>query len=72
MDLERNLFIAQVISYFTAAALPLSMILLVVGLIVDVKKRKFYWSRYTLAFFVITIALIILQIRFIYSLIESF
>ncbi len=63
-----TLTVATILSHITRWALPLSIILLIGGAIVDVTKKRFHWSKFALIFLVITIVLLTIQIKLIYSI----
>lgn len=64
--MEIALIIARMLSFIMPWALPASVMLLVISAVVDVFKRKFHWSKFALIFLVVTIILLIIQIRLIY------
>lgn len=66
MDL--GLTIARVLTILTTIFLPLSLILLPIGIIIDIWKRKFHWSKFALIFFAVTIVLLLIQFKLIYSI----
>gem|GEM_PF-4623840 len=51
----------------TTIGLPISIILLIIGVILDIVKKRFYWSKFALILFVIILVLEIIQIKFIYQ-----
>lgn len=56
----------------TTVGLPLSIIFLIVGVIFDIVKKRFYWSKFAIILFVIILVLEIIQIKFIYQVTSSF
>lgn len=59
--------IATVISFITPWLLRLSIVLLIVSIIFDLIKKKFYWSKLALIVFIIAIGLLIIEITMIYT-----
>ena len=62
------LFSTTFLSHVTAVSLPLSGVLLIITILIDVFKKKVYWSKYALFFAAITIVLLIIQILLTYRL----
>ncbi len=65
--METYLTIASLIAYITPWAIPGSLIFLLIGTILDVKNKKFHWSKFALIVLVITIVFLIIQLKLIYS-----
>lgn len=63
--------ITTILAYITPWALPLSLVMLVTSIVVDVFKKKFYWSKFALFFVATSIILVIIQISLIYKLTKS-
>ena len=64
MDIE----FAKILSFFTSIFLPLSVVCLLLAIILDIWKRKFYWSKYALIFVIITVVLLFFQIKLTYQI----
>lgn len=69
--MDISLTVVKIISSITPWALPLSLVMLVISVVVDVFKKKFYWSKFALFFVAITIILLIIQISLTYKLTKS-
>ncbi|MDP3973426.1 MAG: hypothetical protein Q8P92_01200 [Candidatus Daviesbacteria bacterium] len=41
--------------------------MLIISIVIDIFKKKFHWSKYALIFLVVTVVLLIIQIKLIYS-----
>ncbi len=50
----------------------LGVILLIVGIILDIVKKRFHWSKYALIFLAVILVLEIIQVEFIYHLTSNF
>lgn len=66
--MEASLNLARILSFITPWALPTSLLVLVIGAILDILKKRFHWSKFALIFLVIAIILTIIQINLVYSL----
>jgi 1,4-dihydroxy-2-naphthoate octaprenyltransferase len=64
---EPSLTVARILAFITPWALPTSLIVLIVGAVVDVIKKRFHWSKFALIFLMVTAVLLIIQIKLIYS-----
>lgn len=61
--MEISLIVARILSFITSLGLPGSLILLVVGVVIDIYKKKFRWSKFALIFLVVIVVLLIIQIK---------
>ena len=52
--------------------LPVSLIGLIIGGVIDIKNKKFYYSKFSLLFLVATFILLLIQIKLTYQLTSSF
>jgi len=66
------LVITKILSFLTTIGLPVSLIGLVIGAILDIKNKKFYWSKFALLFLIATFILLLVQIKLTYQLTSSF
>ncbi len=66
--MEMSLTIARILAHITRWAFPGSLILLVIGIVIDIFKKKFHWSKFALIFLAVTIILLIIQIKLTYSI----
>ena len=64
--------IAIIIGYFTPWGIALSIPVLIIGTILDVVKKRFYWSKSALIFVCFIILLLIIQISLAYQISNSF
>ena len=69
--MEISLTIARLIAYITSWALPASLIFLLIGTILDLKNKKFHWSKFALIFLAVVVVLFIIQIKLIYSVTDD-
>lgn len=69
--MDISLTIARIIAYIAPWALPLSILLLIIGSVIDLIKKKFYWSKFVLIFLCFTIILLIIQIALSYQVSKS-
>ena len=63
---------AAILAKIIAFAFPASIVLLIIGIIADLLKRKFFWAKYALIFFVVVTILLVLLIAYIYNLTAEF
>ncbi|GEM_PF-5557882 len=62
------LTITWILSLITSWLFPVSIFAVIAGIIADLLKKRFYWSKFALIFFVITIILLVIQIKLIYRI----
>lgn len=62
------LTITQILSLITSWLFPISIFVVIAGVVVDLLKKRFYWSKFALIFFVITVILLVIQIKLIYRI----
>lgn len=65
------LTIAIIIFNITSWLFPLSILILVVGIVTDIVKKKFYWSKIALLIFIVTIVLFVIQIALTYNVTQK-
>src|SRR3989338_2205811 len=58
-----SLILAKIISL----GLPLTLLSVIVGGIIDIKNKKFYWMKYALVLLGVIVLLLIIQIKFVYN-----
>ena len=61
-----DITIVALLARITSVSLPLSVLLLTGGIIADILKKRFHWSKFALIFFVVTILLLMIQIKLTY------
>ena len=66
--MDISLTIARIIAFIMPWALPLSIMTLIIGAVIDLVKKKFHWSKFALLFFVITVILLIIEIALGYQI----
>lgn len=65
--MEISLIIARLIAYITPWAVPGSLIFLLIGIVLDIRNKKFHWSKFALILLVIIVVFLIIQLKLIYS-----
>lgn len=66
-----DILLISLFARLTSWILPLSLIILSISVVVDILKKKFYWTKFALIFLSVTTFLLIIQIAFTYHLAKS-
>jgi uncharacterized membrane protein len=61
------LAIDLIISHITPWLFPLSILILVVSIVADIMKKKFYWSKIALIILIVTIVLLVIEMALTYN-----
>lgn len=69
--METSLTVARLLTYIIPWALPGSLLFLFIGTILDIKNKKFHWSKFALIFLAVVIVLFIIQIKLTYSVTDE-
>lgn len=64
--MDFDLEVAIILTYIIAWGLPLSLIMLIIGAVVDAFKKRFHWLKFALIFFVLIIILLIIEVKLSY------
>lgn len=64
MDLLLNF--TRITSFVIPWGIPLSILILIITIAIDVAQKKFRWSKFGLLLLVVMIALLIIQIKLVY------